>query len=689
MRGVGVKSVAFLDGPQVISAGKALIRLAVAQSDPEYLNYVEGVRPMRHTNDMSAPAKFTSLRESNPGLSSEANGWDPSLYSAGSSKKMSWKCSEGHTWDAVISARNRGNGCPFCAGKAAIPGVNDLATLFPDIAKQVVDWDPATVMGGSSKVIKWKCAKSHVWKASVAARTAGSGCPFCANQKVLSGFNDLKTMYPHIANEAFGWDPSKIIGGKSKLQWKCPQGHIYEAAVEKRKAGRNCPICSNKQVVIGINDLATTNPKLAAQAFEWDPRSLTAGSGSKKSWKCAEGHTWQTTVRSRTDGNGCPTCANRKVKTGFNDMSSTHPELALEANGWDPTTVSAGTHKKLSWKCRSGHIWDAVATSRTRGSGCPYCAGKFVTIGENDLTTTHPELAKKADGWDPKSVSAGSHEKKSWLCPKGHKYISGISHQSSGQGCSVCAGKKIIVGVNDLATTHPSYADLLFDTDPGTITAGSHRLVARICELGHTWKSSVKTMISGYGCPYCSNVKLLTGFNDLATKAPLLAAQAIGWDPSLVMYGSLQKKRWKCDQGHEWNSAVQSRTGGSGCPSCTKSGFDPNKESWIYLMKNEAWGMLQIGITNDTKTRLGKHMKKGWELLDIRGPMVGELAQSWETSILQMLQRKKVKFGEAKDRPKKSSVSNSVYAGQESWYEDGLSVTRIKTLMEMVEADEA
>lgn len=97
--------------------------------------------------------------------------------------------------------------------------------------------------------------------------------------------------------------------------------------------------------------------------------------------------------------------------------------------------------------------------------------------------------------------------------------------------------------------------------------------------------------------------------------------------------------------------------------------------------------MLQIGITNDTKTRLGKHMKKGWELLDIRGPMVG--AQSWETSILQMLQRKKVKFGEAKDRPKKSSVSNSVYAGQESWYEDGLSVTRIKTLMEMVEADEA
>ena len=87
MKGVGVKSVVFLGGPQVISAGNALIRLAVAQSDPEYLNYVEGVRPMRHTNDMSAPAKFTSLRESNPGLSSEANGWDPSLYSAGSSKK--------------------------------------------------------------------------------------------------------------------------------------------------------------------------------------------------------------------------------------------------------------------------------------------------------------------------------------------------------------------------------------------------------------------------------------------------------------------------------------------------------------------------------------------------------------------------------------------------------------------------
>ena len=98
-------------------------------------------------------------------------------------------------------------------------------------------------------------------------------------------------------------------------------------------------------------------------------------------------------------------------------LSVTHPELASEAVGWDPTTISRGSNKKLLWRCPRDHEYEMTAHSRTgQNSGCPYCAGKRVLPGFNDLATTHPQFAKEADGWDPTIVTAGSHEIKNWKC---------------------------------------------------------------------------------------------------------------------------------------------------------------------------------------------------------------------------------------------------------------------------------
>ena len=46
-----------------------------------------------------------------------------------SHKKVWWKCSKGHEWQAVVASRNRGSGCPYCSGRKAISGINDLETL--------------------------------------------------------------------------------------------------------------------------------------------------------------------------------------------------------------------------------------------------------------------------------------------------------------------------------------------------------------------------------------------------------------------------------------------------------------------------------------------------------------------------------------------------------------------------------
>lgn len=77
------------------------------------------------------------------------------------------------------------------------------------------------------------------------------------------------------------------------------------------------------------------------------------------------------------------------------------------------------------------------------------------------------------------------------------------------------------------------------------------------------------------GCPYCTNRKVLPGFNDLKTVEPLVAAQ---WhptknaprEPDQVLPGSNKKVWWRCTDGHEWKAVVYSRTGAKkcGCPVC-------------------------------------------------------------------------------------------------------------------------
>ena len=61
---------------------------------------------------------------------------NPNEYARCSGKSVFWICLRGHSWTARIADRVRGNGCPYCAGKRPIVGVNDLATINPKLAKE-------------------------------------------------------------------------------------------------------------------------------------------------------------------------------------------------------------------------------------------------------------------------------------------------------------------------------------------------------------------------------------------------------------------------------------------------------------------------------------------------------------------------------------------------------------------------
>ena len=150
-----------------------------------------------------------------------------------------------------------------------------------DVPQLLKEWDfeknilsPETISVSSHKIVWWKCLKNHTYEMKVADKTRKCGCPYCSGHKVLLGFNDLLTTHSLLCNE---WD--------------------YEAN------------------------------------FPHKPTDFSKGSSFYAWWKCSDGHSFQTSIASRTNKKiGCPYCSGRYAIKGVNDLLSINPVLASE---WD------------------------------------------------------------------------------------------------------------------------------------------------------------------------------------------------------------------------------------------------------------------------------------------------------------------------------------------------------------------
>ncbi len=256
-----------------------------------------------------------SLAEKHPELVAE---WSernlpltPMQISYGSKKLVWWKGSCGHEWQTSVKARSAGERCPICVGVRIVPGINDLATRYPEIA---AEWsernrplDPQMVSAGSHKKAYWRCRKGHEWLATIKSRTeGGNGCPYCSGLKLMKGFNDLSSCYPELSRE---WSekngrllPEDVNERSTKnVWWKCGTcGYEYKAVIKSRVHGLKCPVGTQRAVLAGYNDLATTDPELV---LEWDydanerkPTEISRLSQYPVWWKGACGHKWKDKV---------------------------------------------------------------------------------------------------------------------------------------------------------------------------------------------------------------------------------------------------------------------------------------------------------------------------------------------------------------------------------------------------------
>lgn len=352
--------------------------------------------------------------------------------------------------------------------------------------------DLATQRGGSclsdkyipkAKLV-WKCSYGHVWKARWDHVHRGCWCPYCAwkgkNRKY--SIEDMRKLAAKKGGECLS---ASFINVGEKLQWKCADGHIWEAVPSTMiYRGGWCPSCrylGERKCRYVFESLfnekfptTTVKPddgtlildgyaEALKMAFEYQgqqhyrymPHLHKSRQNFEKScerdackvaWCSSSGIRLIVIPYWKNDNDGSlvefireEVSMNGEVDWGnfYTNLSILRElrEFAEQKHGKLISEKYLGTMKKLEWECSEGHRWEAIPDSvKRRGSWCPYCAGN-VRLNLSDIQ----QLAAKRRGKCLSTSYVNLHTKMEFECSDGHTWFAPSNNIKNGQWCPVCA----------------------------------------------------------------------------------------------------------------------------------------------------------------------------------------------------------------------------------------------------------
>ena len=357
-------------------------------------------------------------------------------------------------------------------------------------------------------------------------------------------------------------------------------------ALDAGSAG--CGFCSRNKVLPGFNDLLTTHPLIAA---EWDETrnevtasEVLAGSRRTAWWNCPDGHSYQKPVAKRTGGEGCLRC--RAEKT-YGTMLELFPEAA---GLWHPTlNADAGLDKvrhssstSYWWLCKCGASYQRPAIGQARSPGCPSCRRRNPILRLEEALVAHPDAFVE---WHPTrngnysdAIPMGSTKKFWWKCSKDHNYTMNMDLKMLGGICPHCLERTVQATPGERIASVVLAREWVEGLNGGlklheAKTSRCYRYLWQ-CRNEHIFPMTLGARLEGRGCPYCSNRKVMPGFNDVRTRFPQIS---VDWDgernavrPQEVLAAN-RRWWWTCTNSHTYQQTVIGRMTSRGCKHCPPS----------------------------------------------------------------------------------------------------------------------
>ena len=339
----------------------------------------------------------TSLASVNPLLAEE---WDTEKNEITaeqvfptSKRRVWWKCSVcGYSWQTAIGNRIKGSICPKCSArnKSSFPE----QAIYYYIKKQHADAQLHYQEIFDNKMeldIYIPSKKLGIEYDGKAWHSSGSSRIREAEKYAICKKNGIKLLRIKETHESVNNDCDFLIISR----YTRDDYHSLDEVLDNISNYIKVPPhdCIQDELAIKSmyisylhkNSLQDTMPELIS---EWDknknglltPKMFTKSSSQRIWWRCETGHLWRAPIYSRTQGHGCPYCANQRVWKGYNDLESIWPELIKEWDyqvntNLDPDKIVYTSNRKVGWVCmKCGHKWNTTVYNRSiKGTGCPKC----------------------------------------------------------------------------------------------------------------------------------------------------------------------------------------------------------------------------------------------------------------------------------------------------------------------------
>ena len=591
-------------------------------------------------------------------------GFDPHKITLGSDKRVFWKCKNGHSWQTSVRPRVIENTkCPYCSGKKPVAGVNDLGTTHPELC---LEWNyekniaisPSSVSKASTKKVWWKGKCGHEWQATVGSRTAGNGCPYCSNVKVLAGYNDLLTLNPEIAKE---WHPTKngnskpqdfIVGSGKKVWWKCETcGYEWQTSIANRTKvnGTGCPKCKNEFTALRNStpnpgeSLFDKNPELAK---EWHPtkngdltpKDVFPSSDKTVWWKCIVGHEWEATINVRNRGIGCIQCSKEKqtsypeqavcyyISKLFPDTINRYIENNKELDIYIPSLKIGIEYDGIFF-----HTSEKADKERSKDQYFAKKGIRVIRIKEKQSLTSDISIENDTIYYSPNrhyiALSTVIVKIITMIYKAKNEDVPELDISIERDNTQILQAYLSSLKANSVLTNKTLAKEWNYEKNgllnPQYIPQNSGHKVWWKCEKGHEWQAVIASRNQGLGCPYCSNKKVLAGYNDLLTLNPQVASE---WHPTKngelqpqdFIIGSGKKVWWKCEIcGYEWETSISNRTksNGTGCPCCANKIIVVGKNDLAtsYPLLAKQWDSLKNGTLTPFMVSSGSSQPIWWK----------------------------------------------------------------------------